>query len=146
MCIRDRLRTFHITDWKTGTVEGTELITIDYEGMYCDEALKAIAETVSYTHLALYNKTQAGWMKQYFAFVNFLKQGKDGWLEIRFPQLCLLYTSNPPFHLAACLFRDGFQRFVAVHPLVVYRDQLRTFHRTRLPVSNVCLLYTSRCV
>ncbi len=44
---------------------------------------------------------------------------------------------NPPFHLAACLFRDGFQRFVAVHPLVVYRDQLRTFHRTRLPVSNV---------
>ena len=26
-------------------------------------------------------------MKQYFAFVNFLKQGKDGWLEIRFPQL-----------------------------------------------------------
>ena len=45
--------------------------------------------------------------------------------------------TNPPFHLAACLFRDGFQRFVAVHPLVVYRDQLRTFHRTRLPVSNV---------
>lgn len=34
----------HITDWKTGTVEGTELITIDYEGMYCDKALKAIAE------------------------------------------------------------------------------------------------------
>lgn len=25
-------------------MEGTELITIDYEGMYCDEALKAIAE------------------------------------------------------------------------------------------------------
>ena len=27
-------------------------------------------------HFALYNKTQAGWMKQYFAFVNFLKQGR----------------------------------------------------------------------
>lgn len=40
-------------------------------------------------HFALYNKTQAGWMKQYFAFVNFLKQGKDGWLDIRFPQLDL---------------------------------------------------------
>lgn len=40
-------------------------------------------------HFALYNKTQAGWMKQYFAFVNFLKRGKDGWLEIRFPQLDL---------------------------------------------------------
>ena len=51
MCIRDRTATprehvamvvkainngmGHITDWKTGTVEGTELITIDYEGMYC---------------------------------------------------------------------------------------------------------------
>lgn len=34
----------HTTDWKVGTVEGTELITIDYEGMYCNEALKAIAE------------------------------------------------------------------------------------------------------
>lgn len=54
-------------------------------------------------HFALYNKTQAGWMKQYFAFVNFLKQGKDGWLEIRFPQLgsaaagevCRLYEVHP---------------------------------------------------
>ena len=44
---------------------------------------------------------------------------------------------NPPFHLAAGLFRDGFQRFVAVHPLVVYRDQLRTFHSTHFPVGNV---------
>ena len=44
---------------------------------------------------------------------------------------------NPPFHLAAGFFGNGFQRFVAVHTLVVYRDQLRTFHRTHLPVSNV---------
>lgn len=35
-----------VTDWKVGAVEGTELITIDYEGMYCDAALKAIAEKV----------------------------------------------------------------------------------------------------
>ena len=54
-------------------------------------------------HFALYNKTQAGWMKQYFAFVNFLKQGKDGWLEIRFPpagsaaagEVCRLYEVHP---------------------------------------------------
>ena len=44
---------------------------------------------------------------------------------------------NPPFHLAAGFFGNGFQRFVAVHPLVVYRDQLRTFHRTHLPVGRV---------
>ena len=44
---------------------------------------------------------------------------------------------NPPFHLAAGFFSDGFQRFVAVHALVVYRYQLRTFHRTHLPVCYV---------
>lgn len=32
------------TDWKVGTVEGTENIFIDYEGKYCDEALKEVAE------------------------------------------------------------------------------------------------------
>lgn len=32
------------TDWKVGTVEGTENIVIDYKGKYCDEALKEVAE------------------------------------------------------------------------------------------------------
>lgn len=43
-CINDGLD--HTTDWKVGTVEGTELITIDYRGKYCDEALKEIAGNV----------------------------------------------------------------------------------------------------
>ena len=34
------------TDWKVGRVDGQELIVIDYEGKYCDEALKEIAEKV----------------------------------------------------------------------------------------------------
>ncbi|MDO4164057.1 MAG: hypothetical protein Q4D56_06685 [Bacteroides sp.] len=33
-------------DWKVGRVDGTDNITIDYEGKYCDEALKEIAEAV----------------------------------------------------------------------------------------------------
>ena len=36
----------HTTDWKVGRVDGQELIVIDYEGKYCDEALKEIAEKV----------------------------------------------------------------------------------------------------
>lgn len=36
----------HTTDWKVGQVAGTDLIVIDYEGKYCDEALKEIAEKV----------------------------------------------------------------------------------------------------
>lgn len=34
----------NITDWKTGQVDGTENIVIDYFGKYCDEALREIAE------------------------------------------------------------------------------------------------------
>lgn len=62
-------------------------------------------------HFALYNKTQAGWMKQYFAFVNFLKQGKDGWLEIRFSQLDLQlrvkYADCTKFTPLTYLWREG---------------------------------------
>ena len=36
----------HTTDWKVGQVDGNELIVIDYEGKYCDEALKEVAEKV----------------------------------------------------------------------------------------------------
>lgn len=36
----------HTTDWKVGQVDGTDLIVIDYEGKYCNEALKEIAEKV----------------------------------------------------------------------------------------------------
>lgn len=41
-CINDGMG--NITDWKVGQVDGTDLIVIDYEGKYCDEALKEVAE------------------------------------------------------------------------------------------------------
>ena len=34
------------TDWKVGTVEGADNIVIDYEGKYCNDALKEIAGKV----------------------------------------------------------------------------------------------------
>lgn len=40
-CINDGMN--HTTDWKVGRVDGTDLIVIDYEGKYCNEALKEIA-------------------------------------------------------------------------------------------------------
>lgn len=43
-CINDGLD--HTIDWKIGQVDGTDNIVIDYEGKYCDEALKEIAEKV----------------------------------------------------------------------------------------------------
>lgn len=36
----------NITDYRAGSVEGTENITIEYEGKYCDAALKELAEKV----------------------------------------------------------------------------------------------------
>lgn len=36
----------NITDYKAGSVEGTENVTIEYEGKYCDAALKELAEKV----------------------------------------------------------------------------------------------------
>lgn len=43
-CINDGMD--HTTDWKAGQVEGTENVTIRYEGKYCGEALKELAEAV----------------------------------------------------------------------------------------------------
>lgn len=62
-------------------------------------------------HFALYDRTQAGWMKKYFAFINFLKKGKDGWLDINFPQLDLTlhvkYADSTKFKPLTYLWKEG---------------------------------------
>lgn len=40
-------------------------------------------------YFALYADTRDKWMAQYKSFIAFLKQGDDGWLDIRFPGLDL---------------------------------------------------------
>ena len=57
------------TDWKVGTVEGTDNIVIDYEGKYCDEALKEVAEK----HPDLVKKylgSVVGYRDNFFAALN----------------------------------------------------------------------------
>lgn len=62
-------------------------------------------------YFALYNKTQAGWLKSYFAFINFLKKGNGGWLDIAFPQLDLTlhvkYTDSSKFKPLTYLWKEG---------------------------------------
>lgn len=62
-------------------------------------------------HFALYAKTQAVWLKNYFAFINFLKQGTDGWLDINFPDLELTlhvkYTESTKFTPLTYLWKEG---------------------------------------
>lgn len=43
-CINDGMN--NTTNWKMGTVEGTENIVVDYQGTYCDEGLREIAKAV----------------------------------------------------------------------------------------------------
>lgn len=60
---------------------------------------------------ALYNKTQAGWLKNYFSFINFLKAGNGGWLDIHFPQLDLTlhvkYTDSTKFTPLTYIWKEG---------------------------------------
>lgn len=68
-------------------------------------------------HFALVNATQAGWMKQYVAFVNFLKQGDGGWLDMKFTQLDLTlhvkYTGCTAFKPLTCLWVDGLKTYAS---------------------------------
>lgn len=43
-CINDGMD--QTTNFKVGSVEGTDNVVINYEGKYCDEALKELAETI----------------------------------------------------------------------------------------------------
>lgn len=62
-------------------------------------------------HFALYAKTRSAWLKQYAAFVTFLKQGQNGWLEVEFPQLELIlrlrYTETTKFTPLTYLWGEG---------------------------------------
>jgi hypothetical protein len=62
-------------------------------------------------NFALYDKTQAGWLRKYFSFINFLKQGKGGWLDIVFTQLDLTlhvkYSESPKFTPLTYLWKEG---------------------------------------
>lgn len=62
-------------------------------------------------NFALYAKTRLAWMTNYIAFINFLKQGSDGWLDISFSQLGLTlhakYSSCTDFTPLTYLWHEG---------------------------------------
>ena len=60
---------------------------------------------------ALYAKTRAGWLRSYLSFIRFLKEGKDGWIDILLPQLELTlrvkYSDSPKFTPLTYLWKEG---------------------------------------
>ena len=56
-------------------------------------------------NFAMYNSTKAGWLQKYLSFINFLKQGKNGWLDIGFVQLNI--PGKPEVHAADVSMERG---------------------------------------
>ena len=69
---------------------------------------------------ALYADTREAWLSQYRAFIAFLKQGDDGWLDIRFPDLDLtlhvFYKDGSDYDPLTYLWQAGKQasRFTVI--------------------------------
>lgn len=64
-------------------------------------------------HFALFAKTREQWLERYRAFIAFLKEGKDGWLNVRFTELDLtlrmFYVESPSYKPLTCLWKEGVQ-------------------------------------
>lgn len=62
---------------------------------------------------ALMADTREAWLTQYKAFVAFLKQGDDGWLDIRFPDLGMtlhvFYKDGSDYEPLTYLWQEGKQ-------------------------------------
>ena len=62
---------------------------------------------------ALYADTRDEWLSQYRSFIAFLKQGDDGWLDIRFPDLDLtlhvFYKEGSDYEPLTYLWQAGKQ-------------------------------------
>jgi len=64
-------------------------------------------------HFAMFAKTKSEWLRNYAAFISFLKEGKDGWLQVRFPGLDLtmrmFYIDASSFKPLTYLWKEGVQ-------------------------------------
>ena len=73
-------------------------------------------------YFALYADTRDKWMAQYKSFIAFLKQGNNGWLDIRFPDLDttlhVFYKEGGDYEPLTYLWQAGKQAsrfYVAFH-------------------------------
>lgn len=62
---------------------------------------------------AIFAPTRELWLARYLGFINFLKQGADGWLDVYFSQLGLtlrmFYVECPGYSQLTYLWREGMQ-------------------------------------
>lgn len=62
-------------------------------------------------YFALFANTRTEWLTRYREFIQFLKQGKDGWLEFYFTELNLTlrmyYMDSTEYEPLTCLWKEG---------------------------------------
>lgn len=62
-------------------------------------------------HFALMAESRDEWLERYRAFISFLKEGDDGWLEMSFPELDLtmkvFYVESPAYKPLTYLWKEG---------------------------------------
>lgn len=64
-------------------------------------------------HFALFAETKDEWLRRYWAFISFLKRGKEGWLSVCLPELDLtmrmFYVSCSAYKPLTYLWKEGVQ-------------------------------------
>lgn len=62
-------------------------------------------------HFALYAESRNEWLRKYQAFINFLKEGSDGWLNIKFTELSMtlrvFYLDSSNFKPLTYIWQEG---------------------------------------
>jgi hypothetical protein len=80
---------------------------------YSDKLVVANQEREVTLHFALYAKTKSEWLERYRAFIEFLKQGDNGWLNIEFTELSMTikvyYVESSSYKPLTCLWKEGVQ-------------------------------------
>lgn len=80
---------------------------------YSDKLVVTNQEREVTLHFALYAKTKSEWLKRYRAFIEFLKQGDNGWLNIEFTELSMTikvyYVESSSYKPLTCLWKEGVQ-------------------------------------
>ena len=79
-------------------------------------------------HFALFADTKAEWLERYRAFIAFLKQGDEGWLDVSFTELGLIlrmfYADSTKFEPLTYLWKEGKQasrfkvKFTEPNPII----------------------------
>lgn len=80
---------------------------------YPQSLLVANEERDVVLYFAQYASTKSEWLERYFGFINFLKRGNNGWLNVSFPSLNLsmrmFYVSATSPKVLTYLWSEGVQ-------------------------------------